>query len=269
MDNGDPLLLQRPSVNPYFSAAGLVRDRLRWDLNIESWRSRERLKRLKDKFKGEKAVILCNGPSLNKVDFDLLNGKCYTFGLNKVNLLFSRTSFRPSCVVAVNSLVLEQNAEFYNSTDLPLFLDSVAFVKKWVKAGDNKCFLHSTSFQKFARDCSISINQGFTVTYVAMQLAFHLGFRDVALVGCDHSFATKGPANKTVESGKEDLSHFDPTYFSGGVKWQLPDIFESEISYGRAKRVYEAYNRKIVNCTEGGYLEVFDRVGLESFLSSK
>ncbi len=60
-----------------------------------------------------------------------------------------------------------------------------------------------------------------------MQLAFHMGFKEVALVGCDHSFATKGPAYKTVIAGKEDPDHFDPNYFSGGVKWDLPSIAAS------------------------------------------
>ncbi|WP_277882134.1 hypothetical protein [Oculatella sp. FACHB-28] len=42
----------------------------------------------------------------------LLKGT-YTFGLNKINLLFEYSEFRPSCIVSVNSFVVEQNAEFY------------------------------------------------------------------------------------------------------------------------------------------------------------
>ncbi len=129
-------------------------------------------------------------------------------------------------------------------------------------------FLHSISPSGFARDCSWSIHEGHTVTYVAMQLAFHMGFHEVALVGCDHNFAVKGAANATVVSGDRDDSHFDPNYFAGGMKWQLPDLFESEVAYTRAKNMYAAFDRRIVNATEGGVLTIFERQSLGQFLAS-
>ena len=259
----------RATINPYLNSAYVILSilsRLKWDLLSYSWASRKRIIDGKTDHLGQKAVILCNGPSLNKVNFDdLAASGTFTFGLNKINLLFKRSDFRPSVIVAVNPHVIEQNAEFYNRTDIPLFLDSVG--RKWIKFNKNVHFLHSfRTSGMFARDCSISINQGYTVTYVAMQLAFHMGFKDVALVGCDHSFATKGPANKTVIAGKEDPNHFDPNYFVGGVKWQLPDITASELHYEVARDTFERYGRKIVNCTEGGRLEVFERRSLNEFL---
>ena len=263
-ENTNPLADRRPSINPYLSAAGLVVKRIAWDLRPESWRSRSKIRAWSDKYKGEKAVILCNGPSLLKTDFSLLQDT-FTFGLNKINLLFDKKDFRPSCIVAVNPFVLEQNADYYNETDISLFLDS--FGMRYVSPRESISFMHSTAQHGFARDCSVSINQGYTVTYVAMQLAFHMGFTKVALVGCDHNFATKGNANETVVSGDKDESHFDPNYFAGGVKWQLPDLFESEVGYTRAKLMYECFDRKIVNSTEGGKLQVFERESLQQFLS--
>jgi len=266
-DYDDPLRAQHDTLNPYRLAAGFLLRRLQWDLNLQSWRSRSVLRGWKDRHPGAKAVILCNGPSLLKVDFDLLQGQgVFCFGLNKINLLFDKTSFRPHCVVAVNRLVLEQNAAFYNQTDLPLFLDSGA--TPLVKGRPNVAFLHSNVFPIFARDCSMSLFQGFTVTYVAMQLAFHMGFRQVALVGADHNFATKGAANKTVVSGEKDESHFDPSYFAGGMKWQLPDLFQSEVAYTMARDMYAAYGGSVVNATEGGKLEVFERRSFSTFLGT-
>lgn len=125
----------------------------------------------------------------------------------------------------------------------------------------------STIDSYFSRDCSMNVYQGGTVTYVALQLAFHMGFSRVALVGCDHSFATKGPSNKTIVATGADQSHFDPNYFADGTKWQLPDLFASEVSYNMAKAMYEEYGRSLVNCTEGGKLDIFDRQGLVDFLN--
>jgi hypothetical protein len=259
----NPFWAKRATINPYRYALNEIWNRFTWDINPESWRSRGQLKSWKEKYWGRKAVILCNGPSLLRSDLSLLHDT-FTFGLNKINLLFTKSSFRPSCIVSVNPLVIEQNAEFYNKTNIPLFLDSSG--KTWVKSRRNITFLHDSEQVKFARDCSVSIYQGATVTFVAMQLAFHMGFKDVALIGCDHNFQVKGLAGKIVESVQEDKDHFDSNYFAGGVKWQLPDIVRSEVAYTLAKEVYNAASRRIVNATEGGYLEMFPRVKLERFI---
>lgn len=252
-------------INPYYFTIENLFRRMVWDFRPESRRSRKILYRWKDKFLGEKAVILCNGPSLLKSDLSLLKG-VFTFGLNKINLLFDTSEFRPSCIVSINQYVIQQNASFYNETDIPLFLDSCG--ANLIKHRLNVAFLHSTGIRKFAKDCSMSIYQGYTVTFVALELAFHMGFSKVALIGCDHNFATSGPANKLVLAQNIDENHFDKNYFTGGEPWQLPDLLESEISYIMAKKAYGEHERKVYNATEGGRLEIFERCSLEEFIGS-
>ncbi len=271
MSSGIPITDHSGRINPYRNAAYAlpltaysVLNRLLWDIKPESRRSRKRINSWKDRFSGEKAVILCNGPSLNKSDLSLLKNT-FTFGLNKINLLFDRSDYRPSAIISVNPLVLEQNAPFFNKTETPLFLDRAAIGH--VKARDNVAYLHTTRYRKFARDCSMSLYEGYTVTFVAMQLAFHMGFRQVALIGCDHSFSAKGGENKAVKSGDTDVDHFDPNYFAGGQKWNLPDLTESTISYAMAGQVFQEYGGEIINCTEGGKLELFRRMELADFVA--
>lgn len=266
LNSDAPLLTSYATINPYRVAAYELWNRLRWDLRPESWRSRRSLRAWRGRHPGQKAVILCNGPSLLKADLSLLDG-VFSFGLNKINLLFERSPMRPSCIVAVNPLVIAQNAAFFNQTSLPLFLDSHAL--RHVRPRANVAYLHSSGQHKFARDCSLSIFQGATVTFVAMQLAFHMGFRQIGLVGCDHSFSASGPASKLVVSGERDDDHFDPNYFAGGVQWQLPDLVASEASYAMAGEVFAAAGGRIVNCTVGGKLELYPRMDLAAFLSSQ
>lgn len=255
----NPIRSSLATNNPYLHAMKLVAERLRWDCTREAWVSRRRLREWKDRHAGGRAVIVCNGPSLLRSDLSQLEG-VFSFGLNKINLLFEQRAFRPSCVVAVNGFVIEQNRAFFNETKLPLFLDGGA--RGRVDFRENVVLLHSSERVKMARDCSMSVQQGGTVTFVALQLAFHMGFRDVALIGCDHTFAQKGPANQTVVAGARDESHFDPRYFSGGVKWQLPDLAASEYHYALARDTYAAFDGRVVNCTEGGELEIFERMNL-------
>lgn len=257
---------QESTNNPYYYAIRLIIGRLLWDVKAESWRSRKKLKTLKNAYRGQKAAILCNGPSLLKSDLSLLDG-IYTFGLNKINLLFEKSDFRPSCIVSVNPHVIEQNATFFNGTSLPLFLHHKATKK--IDSRENVHFLHSNDMiKKFAQDCSISIYSGVTVTFVAMQLAYHMGFSQVALIGCDHSFTAKGQPNQTVLAGHRDDDHFAPNYFAGGVKWQLPDLLQSEVNYRMAKEIFEDNRMQIVNATNGGNLEIFQRMDLRTFVNS-
>jgi hypothetical protein len=257
------LLKKHPTLNPYLTAGELIFRRLKWDLMPQSWRSRRKLKELKNRYSGEKAVIVCNGPSLLKTDFSLLVD-IYCFGLNKINLLFENQSWRPSSIVAINRFVIEQNADFFNQTDIPLFIDSKGI--KSIRSRDNIIYLHSSGPPKFARDCTVSICQGYTVTFVAMQLAFHMGFKAIALIGCDHRYDTRGTPSKTVTSGEIDHNHFDPHYFANGKKWQLPDLLNSEVFYTLARDIYQQDGRYILNATEGGNLDVFPRITLERFL---
>lgn len=257
------ILTKRATVNPYRYAANELLNRIKWDIKPESWRSRSKIRGWHNKYLGDKAVIVCNGPSLVRSDLTLLDG-IFTFGLNKINLLFDKSSFRPSCIVAVNPYVIEQNSEFFSKTDIPLFIDR--YGTRYIKSNNNVMFLHSSSEFKFAKDCSISVNQGSTVTFVAMQLAFHMGFKEVALIGCDHSFATKGLPGRAVVSGEKDENHFDSRYFASGVRWQLPDLAGSEAAYTLARDVFNLYERQIVNATEGGQLEIFPRMKLGEFV---
>ena len=246
------------------SIATLVRS-LTWDLDPSNIRHATKLKALKEKHSGEKAVILCNGPSLNAVDFEqLASAGVTTFGLNKINLLFERTSFRPDYIVAVNRHVLDQNLEFYSQTDITCFLDRVC--DRSAFRNPNAVRINALSYKGFSFSCSRYLCQGNTVTFVAMQLAFHLGFREIALVGCDHNFGKVSGRNKKEVKTGEDAHHFSKDYFRD-VVWDTPDIIESECSYLRARAAFEDFLSDSKKQAIGGKLEIFDRMNLEDFLS--
>ena len=267
LQRNNPVNLYPEHIDPIRLGLGLIYRRIKWVLKTHARSSRAKLIKYRNysqRLVTDKAVIVCNGPSLNNVDLSKLEN-VYTFGLNKINLLFDRSAFRPNCIVSVNPFVIEQNQGFYNETEIPLFLDSVGI--RNVKPRKNVTFLYSSWPFGFAKNCSNTIFQGYTVTYVAMQLAYHFGFKKVGIVGADHNFAEKGKANLLITGGDKDVNHFDSNYFAG-QDWQLPDMYGMEMAYARAREVYEASGRKIVNCTEKGKLEVFEREDLEIFLNT-
>src|SRR5512142_2825775 len=87
------------------------------------WRrdSIARLGEWKDKYKGQRAFIIGNGPSLNQTDLSKLRDE-FTFGLNRIYLMFPRLGFTTSCLVSVNDLVIEQCRAEMDALELPRFL---------------------------------------------------------------------------------------------------------------------------------------------------
>jgi hypothetical protein len=121
-----------------------------------------------------------------------------------------------------------------------------------------------TGPESFSPDMTKRIFEGFTVTNVALQLAFYMGFDETILIGVDHNYATKGPPNTTVVSSGDDPNHFAPGYFGKGFRWQLPDLEGSERAYCLAKDAYASSNRRILDATIDGKLTVFPKADYES-----
>ncbi len=227
--------------------------------------AKTKLDALRGRHSGEKCVIIGNGPSLRNTPMDLL-ANVPTFGLNRIYLMRDQLGFEPTYHVVVNRLVVEQCAEDFNRIETPLF--TTFSNSDVIRSRSNTHFLNRIVGPHFSRNCSYGIWEGATVTYVAMQLAYHMGFSKVALVGVDHRFSVSGPAHQVVESNGADNSHFDPNYFGKGFRWQLPDLDTSEVGYAYARRAYESAGRQIVDATVGGALQIFPKASLEDFLSS-
>jgi len=221
--------------------------------------SRERLAALKDTHEGERCFILGNGPSLRRTDLSRLKGE-FTFGLNRIYLLFPELGFATSCLVSVNDLVLEQCAGEIQALPIPKYLTWRS--RGWFPDGPQTVFVDTdfTGPEDFAQDLSARVFEGFTVTYVALELAFYMGFAQAILIGVDHNFVTAGQANQAVISQGDDPNHFSPNYFGAGFKWQLPDLQGSERAYALARAAYAAAGRQVLDATVGGRLTLFPKV---------
>ena len=227
---------------------------------LHPWRrdTIQRLRPLKDTHKGQRCFILGNGPSLRQTDLKRLKNE-YTIGLNRIFMAFAEMGFSTSCYVSINDLMVEQSAEEIQKLRMPRFVSWRA--RKWLSPQENLFFLHTTyTGARFAQDICGQVWEGATVTNVALQIAFYLGFEQVILIGVDHTFATQGKPNTTVVQQGDDPNHFNAGYFTQGFRWQLPDLETSEIGYRLARQAYEAAGRQVVDATIGGKLQIFPRV---------
>jgi hypothetical protein len=234
---------------------------LTYRLDRRGRQSRQRLQEMAGRYDGERCFIIGNGPSLAETDLSRLRGE-RTFALNRGYLLFDRIGEPATFLVAVNRLVIEQFGPELFGAGPTVFVSWRS--RRHVPAGADALFVRRAPSLTFSQDLANGAWEGATVTYLAMQVAFHLGFREVVLIGVDHRFATVGPPNTQVTWQGADPNHFDPNYFGPGVRWELPDLEMSERAYRLARDRFAADGRSIVDATVGGNLTVFPKVGFES-----
>ncbi|MBT4551839.1 DUF115 domain-containing protein [bacterium] len=229
---------------------------LKYTYNYKYSKSLLNLTKIRNKYKGKRCFILGNGPSLNKTNLFLLKNE-YTFGLNRIYLKFPDMGYKTNFHVSINDLVIDQCFDEYNQlSGIKKFYTATKMNR--LHSNRNTFFLKSIS-PTFSEDITKGVWEGATVTYVAMQIAYYLGFKEVILVGVDHNFKTKGKPHSRVMQKGSDPNHFSPQYFKG-MKWQLPDLKTSEIAYTLAKLHFQKSGRKIVDATINGRLNIFDKV---------
>lgn len=204
---------------------------------------------------------MATGPSLLKTDLRDISG-LPVIGLNRIYLGMDQLDVRPDYLVCVNDLLLSQHADELVNLDIPIILPWSA--RGCVRARPGLAYVNAGDGEFFQHDLRRFVPVGSTVTFVALQLAFWLGFDEVQLVGLDHAYAleqheTALSPHDVAERTQPDVNHFHPDYFGTGAKWQLPDLRASECAYLNAKIAYEEAGKQIVNVTPGTALDVFER----------
>ncbi|MFC2063885.1 6-hydroxymethylpterin diphosphokinase MptE-like protein [Chloroflexota bacterium] len=228
------------------------------------WRiqSKKVLADLKDSQVGKRCFIIGNGPSLKEMDLGKLKNEI-TFGMNRIYLLFPDLGFSTTYYVSINDLVIQQCALDIQALEMPRFLAWRSHPH--IQPDENLNFLYTTyTGPGFSHDVSGRVWEGATVTYVTLQLAFHMGFSEVILIGVDHNFVSTGDPNQTIISEGDDPDHFSPHYFNKGFRWQLPDLETSEVAYRMAAQAYTEAGRTVLDATRGGKLTIFPKVDYDA-----
>jgi hypothetical protein len=252
---------------------------------VDNYLVNQPLKLMQNSFIGKRCFIMGNGPSLKKMNLELLNEEV-VWGFNKCYLLFDRISWRPNFYTTndyrltkdisstINQLVKREinttfffPAQFNNPEMLNLSANIVWFNEKVL---DNK-FLSDWSFSS---DTSLWVANAATVAITGLQLAAFLGFNPIYLIGCDTSYtvpdtvSTEGTPEKLVSTQSDDPNHFSSDYFSKGDKWLLPNVELMIQQYEKSKVILDKLGVCVYNATEGGNLEIFPRVNFESLFKN-
>ena len=107
----------------------------------------------------------------------------------------------------------------------------------------------------FSKDLTVgSGGTGTVVIDIALQAIYYMGFEEVYLLGCDCDYT------------REHHFHGEPMWDPNIQK--VMDRFTDMVfpAYEITKQAFEEDNRKIINCTVGCKLEIFERARLEDII---
>lgn len=211
-------------------------------------------------YEGERCFIICTGPSLTVNDVDKLKGE-FSFSMNSITRIFSKTDWRPSFYVIDDDEVYLKLEKDIASCDVKKFftsdilLKNVGFCREVIPfpldmLNHAKSGYHLAPKYDFSDNAYAIVYHGFTVTFSIMQLAVFMGFKEIYLLGCDCNYG----GSKT---------HFGDYDVSLQCK---PDTSEKRMiqAYRVAKKYADKHGIKICNATRGGNLEVFERVNFDA-----
>ena len=245
-----------------------------------------RIKNFKNKYLGQRCFIIGNGPSLMISDLNnLLKEK--TFACNTIWPVYDHTKWRPFFYCVQDpcecSVIIKDN------TLLKMLLDNCSFFftnirsKIALKCRDlelQKMFFYrgrvmADGEKEFSDNAYEVLFISGTITFIMIQLAVYMGFKDIYLLGIDFSFTQEhhddgsitsndvDNHNSLIEEEEEKLRISDEIQNMYGSGYFV-DYDKQLRGYQAAKKYADTHGIKIYNATRGGKLEVFPRVDFDS-----
>lgn len=233
----------------------------------------QKIKMFRNKHMGERCFIIGNGPSLTAADLDKIQGE-YTFAANRIYEIFEQTDWRPWAYVIQDKEFMR--AEHEKIRQVPCKCRFVPF-----EAGvDTSDWAHTTQIhgglRKFSinrgsdlsayisEDVSRGFSNGYTVTFISIQLAIYMGFTEIYLLGVDFNYSVYMDKNGKIchQKGVSD-------YFNGKkYEMTMQSLEPTRYAYQVAREYCDAHGITICNATRGGKLEVFERVDFDAVIAS-
>lgn len=209
----------------------------------------------------KRAYIIGNGITLTPEDLDRIKG-WPAYACNRINLMYDKTSWRPTVYVHPESL----------APDIPFIQENIDLgIECWI--GEHFIsHIKASPSTNFIKDCHHHLADfanpdvpdewhlpqlcsfGGSVN-VMMQLAVKRGYNELILLGCDLLYRD----NKQ--------SHFDKRYEHGGEQSAFTAARNALFGHIQAMNWIHRKNKSItvLNATRGGLLELWPRVRLEEW----
>lgn len=241
-------------------------------LNYKKGEDSKKVEELKNSIPGKRCFIIGNGPSLTIEDLELIKNED-TFASNRIYGVFERVKWRPTyyCIQDHKMILtpdIMKNVETIAKKQFKIFLPYKVknHLSQSLQQDKNICYVLDAWYQEgmeeisFSLNCAHFIGGSMTVTYMMIQLAVYMGYKEIYLLGVDHNYQLDKSNHATNNSYASFIAETDLR------KQWAPHTDLSTLAYIKARKVCEDYHIVIRNATRGGMLEVFERINLEEIL---
>ncbi len=237
-----------------------------------------KIKKLYNIHNGEKCFVIGNGPSLNLQDLEKINkSNIKTFASNYIFKCFDKTDWRPDYYFFIDGTGIRETFEdkhmakfvfencrkifIRNNSNLSFTFDNKGSSEVFPM---NYIFSNTEENIDFSDDCSEQVYIGYTVTYAMLQFAVYMGFKEIYLLGMDHSFSKEITEDGSIKEDNSVKNHSD--ILDNYKIWNAANLIKNTLAYEAAQNYADKMGIKIYNATRGGKLEVFKRVNFDSLL---
>jgi len=243
----------------------------------------QRLALMRDKQKDRRCFVVANGSSLKDLDISLLK-KELTMGCNGIYKVFPEWGFHTTYLLFEDIEQIELRR--HEIASVPGSIKMAAIYNAYAFPADDRTFFFNSPrmrgqkyywtdlYPQFSTDFAALVHLGGSVTYIMLQLAYHLGCNPVYIVGLDHDYGDLPklfpPGKITITEENIDLIrglHFSDKYYRVGDQIGVPFVKEQEQAYAKAREAFERVGRKVYNASTHTKLDVFERCDFESILS--
>jgi hypothetical protein len=264
-------------------------DRIGWLRQGKGWKigkvpgDQTKLESLRGIHAGNPCLIIGNGPSLNEIDFNYFRSMT-TIGCNGIYRAFEDWGFHTNYLLFEDIEQTELHGPNISTIKGPVKIASLYNAHNIRGSWKDLLFMNSRLADftywndigiQFSRDFSHVVYLGSSITYVALQLAYHLGCNPIYLVGVDMDYGelTQMHPPGKIEIDVENIDkvrgvHFDENYYAPGDVIGVPDFGIQLKALEVAKAAFLENGRQIFNATPGGKLELFPRIKFESIFEN-
>lgn len=227
----------------------------------ESRRIFEGYKQLKDMCTGGKAIIVCNGPSLNDSNSEIYC-KYPLIGLNLGALMNTCASANYICNILSDARVVLQNKSKVDQ------LKGLTFghfsLKKELTSQTARYFYGAAPDSLPYSSLSSFIPSFGNSTSIAAQILFYSGISKVGIIGLDHDYGDIRPL-ALLSADKLATKYASKSNAPSGQTIQAPDLMRVAYNLRNLLYLYSDHDRLLVNCSTKTRLDELPQISLEEF----
>lgn len=219
---------------------------------------------------GESCFVIGNGPSLTPEDLTTLHDKeIDTFAVNRIFKIFPQTTWRPTYYVSTDAVLARDVLPEIEA--IPAKVKFIPLQNKYylgIKVKGARYFFRNDRRRKdqpegFGLDCTSQVNIRGTVTIACIQLAIHMGYRHIYLLGIDHNFDKIITENGEIIIDPSVKNYFCEGYDNDVSNEVQHDLGNTTKAYWDLRRFTDAHDIEVLNASRQTKLNAFPTIGFE------